>query len=274
MSASLDQVVAVLRHALQAAAEVTLPLWRSGLAVERKADRSPVTEADRAAERVISDIITAAFPDHGVLGEEGGARAGDGRHRWIIDPIDGTRGFTRGGRFWGSLVGLEVDGEIVAGGLCMPVLDDLWWAARGRGCHNGDERVELGPRATRWGDATLSLGELEKLLAPPWGAALTELVISAENARCYGDLRGITLVLEGVADLWIEAGVQPWDLAPVRVLIEEAGGVYSDFAGGVSLSHGTAIAGPAALHAIALERLRSSQGFGAPRGGPPDGRAR
>src|SRR4030095_17030837 len=103
------------RHAVLAASAASLHYWRKDVVVDMKPDRSPVTAADRDAEAAILDVIRLAFPEHAILAEESGAHEGTGG-RWIIDPLDGTRGFTRGGSFWGPLVALEVDGDIVAGG--------------------------------------------------------------------------------------------------------------------------------------------------------------
>lgn len=244
------------RLAAEAAAAVSLPLWEAGVTIERKPDRSPVTEADRAAEEAILAVIRERHPNHAILAEESGMSAGSEAYRWIIDPIDGTRGFTRGGRFWGCLVALESPDGVIAGALGLPAMGDLFWAGQGLGCFHNGARVQLGLRTKRWAEATLSLGELSYLWAPPWKEAVNELVMTAESARCYGDLEGFALVLRGVADAWLEAGVQPWDIGPISVLIEEAGGVFSNFRGDRDLSHGTVIAAPATLHKLLLDRLR------------------
>lgn len=258
MSPELDIKTAMetARLAAEAAKDVSLKFWRSGVEVERKPDRSPVTQADRAAEEAILDVIRPRHPDHAILAEESGMSAGTEPYRWIIDPIDGTRGFTRGGRFWGALIALEGEEGILAGAMCLPAMGDVFWAGRGLGCYHNGARVQLGARTERWEEATLSLGELSYLWAPPWHDAVQELVFTAESARNYGDLEGFALVLRGVADAWLEAGVQSWDIGPVPVLIREAGGVFSNFRGDDNLAHGTAIAATPALHAYLLDALK------------------
>ena len=126
-----DRALDTARRAVEAAGRAALPYFRTGVRVDRKPDRSPVTAADRAAEAAILEIVRAAFPDASILAEENGA---DDRRRYagIVDPLDGTRGFTRGGTFWGPLVALEHDGEIVAGGAALPALGELYFAARPR----------------------------------------------------------------------------------------------------------------------------------------------
>lgn len=250
----LERVLQVARTAVEAAGRVSLPHWRRGVEVETKEDRSPVTVADRESEAAILRVIDQHFPDHAILAEESGARAGRAGHRWIVDPIDGTRGFTRGGKFWGSLVAFELDGEVVAGAMGLPALGDVYWAARGQGCFRNGERLRVSS-LTEWRDCTVSLGELGPLFSPPHGERVIELVRSAALGRCYGDVMGVAMVLTGLADVWLEAGVKPWDLAPSKILLEEAGGRFTNFSGTGSLEPGSAIGGNPALHAHALKIL-------------------
>src|SRR5512146_1001574 len=130
----LDLAMETARRAAGAAAAASLAHFRRGVRVEVKPDRTPVTQADRDAEAAVQEVIRAAFPDHGFLGEETGARAGAAGTRWIVDPIDGTKGFTRGRAFWGPLVACEHEGAVVAGAMALPALGEMYWAARGRGC--------------------------------------------------------------------------------------------------------------------------------------------
>lgn len=256
-SIDIAHALDVAKRAAQAGSTASLEHFDQGIQVERKADRSPVTAADRAAEQAILSTIVAAFPQHSVLAEESGIHDGDPRYRWIIDPIDGTLGFTRGGKFWGSLIALEADGEVVVGTLALPALGQTYAAGRGEGCYLNDGRITLAAEPTL-DRATLSLGEMRALMRAPWGPAVRGLMNDAESARCYGDLMAIALVLQGVADLWLEAGVSPWDLAPARVLFEEAGGVFSTFQGDTDLTSGTGIGARPGLHGLALARIKGT----------------
>jgi histidinol-phosphatase len=246
----------VARQAAKDGSRVALSYFKKGIQAEEKTDASPVTIADKEAEAAIIDRIRGHFPDHSILAEESGVTDHDPRYRWIIDPIDGTRGFIRGGSFWGCLVALELDGDIVAGAMALPVLDTLYWAGKGLGCYRNDSRIFVS-KTEQWRDATLSVGEVQHLLQPHYREAVCRLISGAASTRGYGDPGGLMMVLEGLADVWLEAGVKPWDLAPAKILIEEAGGRFSNFAGQSSLSDGTAIASNGLLH---QEVLRALQG--------------
>jgi histidinol-phosphatase len=215
-----------------AGGRAALAHFRRDLHVELKPDRSPVTVADREAERAILQVIAADFPGDAVLAEESGVTAGQGGRRWIVDPLDGTRGFTRGGSFWGPLVACEQDGEVVAGALALPALgdDEVYWAGRGQGAFGPRGPLRVSGIAD-WGQATFSVGELRTCLGPPLGTGVTELCLGAAQARCYGDLAGCAMLLSGHAEAWIEAGAQLWDLAALKVLVEEAGGRFTDLQG-------------------------------------------
>jgi histidinol-phosphatase len=156
-SVDLKRAMDVAKAATEAGGAVALSHFRRGVTVELKPDETPVTVADREAEAAIFAVIRDAFPDHGILGEESGEVVHSST-RWIVDPIDGTRGFANGGSFWGPLIALEHAGTIVAGALALPVLGETYVAARGLGCWNRGERVRLSTVST-WSAATLSLGD-------------------------------------------------------------------------------------------------------------------
>lgn len=257
MDVDLDRALQAVKNAARAGGREALDRFRTGIQVEHKADRTPVTEADRAAEAAIVDVLRSEFPDAGILGEESGGHPGTAPFRFIVDPIDGTRGFTRGGRFWGSLIALEAQGEILAGAMFLPAMDDLYWAARDRGAFLNGDRLRVRP-SPPIEETTLSLGEIGHLLRPPYRPVIESLIQECESVRAYGDLMSVALVLTGVADAWLEAGAQPWDIAPARILAEEAGARFSTFAGTTDLDQGTALVAPPELHAALLERLRPS----------------
>jgi len=242
------------RHAVLAASAASLHYWRKDVVVETKPDRSPVTAADRDAEAAILDVIRLAFPDHAILAEESGAHGGTGG-RWIIDPLDGTRGFTRGGSFWGPLVALEVDGDIVAGAAGLPALGETYFAGRGLGAYRDGQRLAVS-KVTEWSEATLSVGELKALHVGSRADGVRSLIASAASARCYGDVAGCIQLLNGRAEAWLEAGVRPWDIAALKVLVEEAGGRFTDFDGGPRfLETGHAVASNSLLHPHVLRAL-------------------
>ncbi|MBI5070286.1 MAG: inositol phosphatase [Deltaproteobacteria bacterium] len=258
MPLDLPLAMATARRAAEAAAAAALPHFRQGVRVEVKPDRSPVTVADREAEAAAVTAIRAAFPGHAILGEESGAHAGS-EARWVIDPIDGTRGFTRGGSFWGPLIALEAGGTVVAGAMALPALDETYWAAKGLGCWQavggGEPRRLQVSGISDWAESTLSLGEMRFLLAPPLDLHIGALVRSAASTRCYGDLAGAAMLLTGRCEAWLEAGVQLWDIAALQVLVEEAGGRFTDFEGRPSAAGGRCVASNGRVHERVLSAL-------------------
>jgi len=221
------------------------------LVVETKADLTPVTEADRAVEEAIAGRLARDRPADGVLGEEHGVRAADGNRRWIVDPIDGTRNYARGIPVWATLIALEEEGEIRLGVVSAPALDRRWWAERGsRAFANGDpvhvssvERIE---------DAVLCF-QLE--------AAPAALVERCWHARSFGDFWAHMLVAEGAVDGAADAvGVSVWDMAAVQVIVEEAGGRFSDLAGAARADGGAGVTSNGLLHEELLDALGSIRG--------------
>jgi len=256
----IDLALTTARRAAEAASAAALAHFRRGVRVELKPDRSPVTVADREAEAAILKVILGAFPDHAVLGEETGAHAGSAATRWIVDPLDGTRGFTRGESCWGPLVALEHEGEVVAGAMALPVAGEVYFAAKGRGSWLASGGVAPAPlrvsAVARWEDATFSLGEPRVLLAPPYVDPVSRLATTCARTRCHGDLAGFAMVLTGRAEAWVEAGVQIWDLAPMGILLAEAGGKLTDLAGRSTVASGHCLASNGAVHDHVLAALR------------------
>jgi histidinol-phosphatase len=261
MMPTVDLVKAmnVARAAVEAASAASLRHFRTGVRVEVKPDRTPVTAADRESEAAIFRIVRDAFPEHAFLGEETGEHAGIAGARWIVDPLDGTKGFTRGRTFWGALVGFELEGRIAAGAMAMPGEGEVYWAARGHGAwlsRGGGEPVRLRVSAvSAWADATLSMGEPHVLFRPPLLERVARLATEAQNARCYGDLAGCALVLKGQAEAWVEAGVKIWDLSPLQILTEEAGGRFTDFEGVPTVASGACVASNGLVHEHLLKAL-------------------
>ncbi len=220
----LDAALEVACRACDRAREEILPRFRN-VAVETKGDGSPVTEADREAERAIRAVITEAFPDDAILGEEFGASGEAGaRRQWIIDPIDGTIAFSRGIPLFTTLVALVVDGEPVVGVIDLPSVDDRIAGARGRGVRRGDTPVHVsnGPELA---DALVCHGDLFCFDLSGLREAYDSLAGVVPKLRGYTDAFGHLLVLSGAADAMLDCDLNPWDAAVTRVLAAEAGGV-------------------------------------------------
>jgi histidinol-phosphatase len=234
MSADLDLA---LRLAVAADA-ISLPLFDTGLAVERKPDSTPVTEADRAVEAELRRLLTDARPDDAVLGEEGGS-SGAGERRWVLDPIDGTRNYTRAIPVWATLVALVEEGVTRLGVVSAPALGRRWWAERDTGAFADGHALRVSSVA-RLEDAVLCVAPENEVPAR---------VRDAWHVRGFGDFWGHMLVAEGKVDGAFDGiGVNEWDLAAVQPIVEEAGGRFSDYTGAARLDGGTAVSSNGVLH--------------------------
>lgn len=234
------------------------------LNVTTKPDRTPVTDADHAVERAIRDRLSAERPDDGILGEEYGTAAGTGvglHRQWIIDPIDGTANFLRGVPIWGTLIALAVDAVPVLGVVSAPALGQRWWGARGLGAHTaqhgGATRRLAVSRVRKLADASLSYNSL-----PGWDQAgrlepIIALTRAVWRARAIGDMWSYMLVAEGAIDIAGEFDVQPYDMAALQPIVEEAGGRFTSVDGDAGPWHGSALATNGLLHDEVLRRLQA-----------------
>lgn len=212
-----------------------------------------MSEADRAAEDAIRSVITAANPADGILGEEYGEKGGSGR-RWIIDPIDATVNYVRGVPVWGSLIALEEDGELVVGVVSSPALGTRWWAMRGAGAWRNAERIDVSS-VDGLGEAHLSFNALKACFTAGIGDQVIDLSHRCERVRGFGDFWSFMLLAEGAIDVVIEPIAAVWDLAPLQVIVEEAGGTMTDLAGHRTIESGNAVATNGPLHQEVLEIL-------------------
>ena len=235
------------------------------LVVDTKPDLTPVTEADRAVERALRERIARERPGDGLLGEElGDAPAADtaARRRWIIDPIDGTKGYVRGLPVWATLLALEVDGRVEVGVVSAPALGRRWWARRGDGAFADGAPIRVSQVAALE-DAQLSYDGIEDFDACGLTDAFLSLVRRCWRTRAFGDLWSHVLVAEGSVDASVEpCGLSPWDVAPLIVIVEEAGGRLTDLAGAARIDGGAAVATNGQLHDAVLDALRARGGDG------------
>jgi histidinol-phosphatase len=213
-----------------------------------------VTQADREAEQTIVEILRSAFPETGVLGEEFGAQ-GASERRWIIDPIDGTKNFVRHIPVWATLIGLEDDGEVVAGVIHNPVTGELYTARRGGGAYLNGAPIRVSDVGDL-GAAFLIHAGLNILRRGGYWDDFLRLVDATDRQRGFGDYLGYGLVAEGKAEIYAEAGLKPWDLAPCKIIVEEAGGRFTDFDGRPTIYTGTSLVTNGRLHDAVLALLR------------------
>ena len=211
---------------------ITVPRFRAAdLVVSTKPDLTPVSDADRAAEAAIRARLSDNRPADGVLGEEFGSTGGDGAgRRWVLDPLDGTKNYVRGIPVWGSLIALEEHGEPVVGVVSAPALGRRWWAARGHGAWADGARIRVSAVADL-ADAQLSTDSIVEFDAAGLADAALTLERRCWRSRGLGDFWSHTLVAEGAVDVAVEPEVEHWDVSPLLVLVEEAGGRFTDLAG-------------------------------------------
>lgn len=256
MSSLVDELVLAMRLA-DAADAVSLPGYRSrNFSVERKADNSEVTEIDRATERAISDILSSERPTHGIYGEEHGMSGSvDADFQWVIDPIDGTTNFVRGVPVWGSLIALVLNEIPVLGIVSAPALGYRWWATTGTGafCNGSPIRVSTVP----------TIREAHVSITPNTGwsaigrlSSLEQLQIDALRTRGFGDFWQHMLVAQGAIDVAIDAiGLQPYDIAALYPIVQEAGGRITDRHGKSNWRARSLVSSNGELHDQVIQRL-------------------
>ncbi len=233
--------------AAQEAGRITLDHFsREDLAVERKEDDSPVTAADRAAENLLRERIAGHYPRDGILGEEFGEIRGRSGYRWILDPIDGTKSFIRGVPLYGTLVGLERDGDPVLGVIHLPALGETVFAARGHGAWwtrgNADPvpaRVSLRRTLDEALFCATSVSAFERRGARE---VFDRLQARSRLTRTWGDCYGYALVATGRAEVMIDPGMSVWDAAALLPVLEEAGGTFTDWKGNPTVHGGEGLA--------------------------------
>jgi len=252
-AASAHPALAVAVEAARAAGEIAMRYYRGGVEVTIKPDRTPVTQADREAEQAITRMLGRAFPDWGFLGEEFGER-GSRETRWIIDPIDGTKNFIRRIPVWAVLIALEERGEITTGVVLNPVTDELFTARRGEGAYKNGERLRVS-ECEAMKDSTVLHSGLRLVRETGHWDGFVRLFDAGSRTRGFGDYYGYGLVAEGKAEIYVEVDLKPWDVAAVKILVEEAGGRLTDFAGRPTIYGGTVLATNGRLHAEALRLL-------------------
>jgi myo-inositol-1(or 4)-monophosphatase len=236
------------------AGTLVLEHYQTGVAVELKADQSPVTLADRGAEQLIRSAIASRYPDHSIVGEEYGADTRSSSYRWIVDPIDGTKSFVRGVPFFGTLIGLEIDGRVEVGVCHVPALGETVAAATGLGCTwNGRTARVSSTSAIEEATVLFSDG---RMLAGRLGDEWRRFERSAGLTRSWGDCYGYCLVATGRADVMIDPAMNPWDCAALVPIMRESGGRFSDWNGVERIDGGDAVGSNGLLHEAVLELLR------------------
>lgn len=249
-----------LAHDLADAADaITLGRFRAvDLQVRSKPDLTPVSDADLAVEDALRALLARRRPADAVVGEERGS-TGTGPRQWVVDPVDGTKSFVRGVPVWATLIALQVEGSVDVGVVSAPALGRRWWAARGLGAHAGrsqrDARRLQVSEVGALADASLSYSSLSGWEEQGRLGGLLELTRTVWRTRAYGDFWSHVLVAEGAVDVSCEPEVSLWDLAALQVVVEEAGGRFTDLSGAARPDGGSVVCTNGALHEEVLARL-------------------
>jgi histidinol-phosphatase len=225
------------------------------LGIDTKADGSPVTQADKETEERLRLRLSALGNSFGIIGEEFGEEGADREYVWVIDPIDGTRAFTRGLPYWALLLGLLHRDQPVMGFLLAPALGVLasGWKGGGTSVNGLPVRVST---VESLGQSFVTIGSLEVLERQPWGNRVLGLMNATWTCRSYGDSTSYLELLRGRCDAVIEPEANLWDLAALKILVEEAGGRFTDLQGRDTAAGGSALATNGRLHGDILRWIR------------------
>ncbi|HSJ10148.1 MAG TPA: inositol monophosphatase family protein [Longimicrobiales bacterium] len=247
----LDFAVEVAWRAGRAA----LAHYQTGITAQAKPDASPVTAADLGAERIARSLIADRFPDDAIFGEEDGESGSGAHRRWIVDPIDGTRTFLRGVPLFGVMLALQEGDVVTTGVLHFPALDETVYAARGLGCWWNGRRAHVSG-VDRLEDALVTTTDTANIERYGRAEGWERLRRDSGLVRTWGDCYGYALVATGRAEAMLDPVVALWDVAPLAPIIEEAGGILTDWDGGTGLGMTSAVATNAALGDAVRSRLR------------------
>lgn len=250
LSDAQEFAVAIAREA----GKICLRYFMSSLTLERKADDSVVTVADREAEEFLRRRIMQSFPADGILGEEFGESTGVSERRWIIDPIDGTYSFVHGVPLYAVLIGLQVGDETVMGVVNLPALNEVVYAARGLGCFLNDRRVRVSTTQSV-NEALLLSTDFGSCSQFGFGAAAEDLQRRAFARRTWGDAYGHVLVATGRGDIMLDPIMNIWDCAALSPIVEEAGGTFTDWSGKRTVDGGNAISTNGKLFAEVMRTI-------------------
>jgi histidinol-phosphatase len=234
----------------------SLKYFQKGVKVVKKVDHSPVTRADREGEMVIRGVLSKFFPKHQLCGEEfGWDKKVSSDYKWWIDPVDGTLQFIRGLPFWGTLLGLEYKGEIVAGVIHHPAFHLTLWAGKGLGCYANGKRVFVS-KIPKIQNGTLTYGGIRQIARERYSKKMLSLLKTCYDDRGFGDCFGHSLVIQGMTEAMLDPIVKPYDVAPIKICVEEAGGKFTDLKGHSTIYGGNALSSNGLVHQQVLKAVR------------------
>ncbi len=236
---------------------ITLKYYTKKIKPRIKDNLTPVTVADIKCEEFILQKIKNKYPTHSIHAEESGIAESLSDFKWIIDPIDGTKNYMRKYPFWGTLLALEYQGEVVIGVISMPSLNEMICAAKGMGCYSNNKKCKVS-KITAVKDSYLIHGGLDYMLTEPYKNNFLQLISRTNYNRGFGDCHGHSFIIKGQSEMMIDPHVAPYDVAPMKICIEEAGGRFTDLNGNCSIYNGNALVTNGKVHDEVLKILNQN----------------
>ena len=236
---------------------ITLKYYNKKIKYRVKENLTPVTIADVKAENFIINKIKENYPKHSILAEEHGTAVNEAEFKWIIDPIDGTKNYMRKYPFWGTLLALEYEGEVVLGVISMPSVNEFIYAAKGKGCYYNNKKAKVS-KIKSIKDSYLIHGGLDYILTEPYKNNFMNLVSQTYYNRGFGDCHGHSFILNGRAEMMIDPHVAPYDVASVKICVEESGGRFTDLKGNETIYGGNALVTNGRIHDAVLRVLNEN----------------
>ena len=253
---TMKELLATALQAAKSARELILSYYNGDFDIEIKADQTPVTVADRGAERIIRETISSAYPEHGIFGEEYGAESKNTEYLWLVDPIDGTKSFVKRYGMFSTQIALMHKGELILGVSCAPAMNELVWATRGGGAFDAEGQLHI----SDVGDiskASISTGNIQSLAASKNWTAMGRILAQTNRTRGYGDFYHYHRLAAGQLDAVIESDVNILDIAALYVIVTEAGGVFTDLQGQApDLDTGSVLAATPRLYSVLSAELQ------------------
>jgi len=256
MNINEEKALQTAWNAARAAGEEILLARHLGLDINTKKDGSFVTQGDQKAEIVIRELLTRDFPEIPIVGEEQGGEVKEGQWAWVVDPIDSTKNYIRGLPIFGVLIALARGHEPRVGVIYMPALGEGVRARKGAGCFNHRGEKQEVSKTSKISDCMINHGEVDYLLEGPYASGFRKLASVVHAVRGFGDFYGHMLVMAGQAEAMIDPIVNPWDVAPVQICMEEAGGKFTNLEGQEGFLGGSALSSNGVLHEEILKRLK------------------
>ena len=250
----MDYLQVAIKTSLESG-KILRKYFKRGVKSQNKFDGSPVTIADKESERKVVSILRTYFPDHNILGEEFTYKKTDSEFKWIIDPLDMTKNFFRGVPFYSNLIALEKDGKVISGVINLPEINTLAWASLGKGAFVNGRRVHVSKTKTL-DQSFIVFGDIDKRATYPYTKGTFNLIDKCRFNRGYGDALGYVLLAKGNVDIMLDRG-KPWDVAPGKIIVEEAGGKFTDYSGKDTIyNKKPSVATNGILHNQALKLLK------------------